>query len=65
MTFIITVQDYDKQAQINSVQVTYFTSGRQYNFVLKPSPCKLDLQNVNLMLICQGKSGTLWIYSWE
>lgn len=65
MTFMITVQDYDKQAQINIVRVTYFTSGRQYNFFSIPFPCKPDLQNVELMLICQGKTGNLWIYIWE
>lgn len=56
MLFMITVQDYYKQAQISSVRVRYITSGRQYNFVINPHLCKPDLQNVEWMLVCHGET---------
>lgn len=59
MTFMRAVQQYDKNSQISIASVTYFTFGRQYSFQIKPTPCKpeRDLQNVELVLICQRNTG--------
>lgn len=60
MGFMTTVKNMSAESQISNVEVKYFAFDVQYNYELKPSSCEFkgNLQHVEMMLICRGKTGT-------
>lgn len=60
MGFMTTVKNMSAESQISNVEVKYFAFDVQYNYELKPASCvfKGNLQHVEMMLICHGKTGT-------
>lgn len=69
MGFMKTVKNMSAESQIEIFEVKYFAFDVQYNYELKPSSCvfKGNLQHVEMMLICRGKTGTglFYIYMHE
>lgn len=59
LVFLDSVKNFSAKSQINSVHVKYLNFGVQYNFKVDHSPCEsnLNLQHVEMMLLCQGKAG--------
>lgn len=55
------VTNFSARSQISDVHLKYLAFGVQYNFEVDHSPCEsyLNLQNVEMMLLCQGKTGIL------
>lgn len=64
MGFIRTVKNMSAESQIKVIEVKYFAFDVQYNYELKPSSCEFrgNLQHVEMMLICRGKTGTGLFY---
>lgn len=64
MGFMTTVKNMSAESQISNVEVKYFAFDVQYNSELKPSSCEFkgNLQHVEMMLICRGKTGTGLFY---
>lgn len=60
MVFLKSVNNYDAKSYISNVYVNYLAFGAQYNFEVDYSPCdpRLNLQNVDMMMFCQGKTGS-------
>lgn len=60
LVFLDSVKNFSAKSQINSVLVKYLNFGVQYNFKVDHSPCEsnLNLQHVEMMLLCQGKAGS-------
>lgn len=60
LVFLDSVKNFSAKSQINSVHVKYLNFGVQYNFKVDHSPCEsyLNLQHVEMMLLCQGKAGS-------
>lgn len=58
--FLDSVKNFSAKSQINSVHVKYLNFGVQYNFKVDHSPCEsyLTLQAVEMMLLCQEKTGS-------
>lgn len=58
MAFITTVANMSTKSRISNAEVKYFAFDVQYSYgpnsVLCTNP---NLQNVDIMLICQGKTG--------
>lgn len=60
LVFLDSVKNFSAKSQINSVHVKYLNFGVQYNFKVDHSPCEsyLTLQHVEMMLLCQEKTGS-------
>lgn len=60
LVFLDSIKNFSAKSQISNVHVKYLDFGVQYNFVVDHSPCEsyLNLQNVEMMLLCQGKTGS-------
>lgn len=60
MVFMKSVQNYNAKSHISNVHVKYLAYGLQYNFEVDHYPCdpRLNLQNVEMMMFCQGKTGS-------
>lgn len=59
MVFMDSKINFSAKSQISDVHVKYLAFGVQYNFEVDHFGCtsSLDLQNVEMTLICQGKTG--------
>lgn len=62
MGFMTTVKNMSAESQMKVIEVQYFAFDVQYNYELKPSSCEFDgnLQHVEMMLICRGKTGMVY-----
>lgn len=60
MVFLKSVHNYNAKSHISNVHVKYLAHGVQYNFEVDHYPCnpRLNLQNVEMMIFCQGKTGS-------
>lgn len=60
MGFMKTVKNMSAESQIKVIEVKFIAFDVQYNYELKPSSCEFhgNLQHVEMMLICRGKTGT-------
>lgn len=60
MVFLKSVNNYDAKSHISNVHVKYLAYGAQYNFEVDHSPCnpRLNLQNVEMVMFCQEKTGS-------
>lgn len=60
MVFLKSVHNYYAKSHISNVHVKYLAYGAQYNFEVDHYPCdpRLNLQNVEMMMFCQGKTGS-------
>lgn len=60
LVFLDSVKNFSAKSQISNVHVKYLAFGVQYNFEVDHSPCEsyLNLQHVEMMLLCQAKTGS-------
>lgn len=63
LIFIKEMNNSSAKSELTKAQVKYTAFGRTYAFDLKQPSCKPPtiLQNVEMMLICEGKTGTSYI----
>lgn len=61
LIFMKEMNNISARSELTKAQVKYIAFGRTYTFNLKQSSCisTITLQNVEMMLICEGKTGTL------
>lgn len=60
MVFLKSVHNYYAKSHISNVHVKYLAYGAQYKFEVDHYPCdpRLNLQNVEMMMFCRGKTGS-------
>lgn len=61
LVFMEKMNDISARSEFTKAKVKYIAFGRTYTFNLKQRSCisEISLQNVEMVLICEGKTGTL------
>lgn len=65
LIFMKEINNFSANSKLTKAEVKYTAFGKTYTFDLKqPVPCKpaANLQNVEMVLICEGKKGTRYTH---
>lgn len=53
------VLNFSAKSKVAKAETNYFAFGAKYNFAIKASPCTNQLQDVEMVLFCEGPTGNL------